>query len=283
MPSTNPRTPLRGALLAALLVPLLAVCSPARQVDAAGGAAAGSFDHAHAAWTSVLATHVVDDRFDYGRLAKDRGALDAYLAQLHAVTPEQLATWTREQRYAFWINVYNAHTIQLVVDHYPIDSIRDLGGKVFNKVWDKEFIPMAAHHPDGDREKLSLDDVEHGILRPRFDDARVHVAVNCASTGCPPLRAEAFVAARLDEQLDEQALRFLADERRNTFEVSERGGRMKVSEIFDWFASDFERDAGSVSAWIARYAPPEVAAWIAEAEPEVGFRSYSWALNDVAD
>lgn len=284
----------RGVLRAVLLVPLFGVCSPASDVSvggderddqegsaAAGPAAPAAFDHSHAAWNRILSRHVVDDRFDYGRLAKDRAGLDAYLDELHAVTPAQLAGWSREQRFAFWINVYNAHVVKLVVDAWPVKSIRDLGGRLFNKVWDKEFIPMEALHPDGKHEKLSLDDVEHGILRPRFEDARVHVAVNCASIGCPPLRAEAYVAARLEEQLDEQARRFVADGRRNTFEVAERGGRMKVSQIFDWFAGDFERDAGSVRAWIARYAPPEVAAWIAESEPEIGFRSYSWDLNDV--
>jgi hypothetical protein len=238
---------------------------------------AAGFDHEHALWTEVLEERVQGDRFDYAGLKGERKVLDRYLAQLHAVTPAELDGWTREQQYAFWINTYNAHAVDLVARNWPVKSIKDIGG-FFSPVWDKEFIPMRALHPQGKRENLSLDDIEHLILRPRFRDARVHAAVNCASIGCPPLRAEAYVAARLDAQLDEQVRGWLADPARNRYDRSE--STIRVSEIFKWFDEDFERDAGSVEAWIQRYAPPEEAAWMRSAKKlRRKYVDYDWKVN----
>jgi len=237
----------------------------------------GELDHDHAAWTELLAAHVRGDALDYRGVAEERAKLERYLVALHAVTPEQLATWREEQRFAYWINVYNANVVRIVVEHYPVDSIRDIGGTVFQRVWDREFIPLAAHHPEGEDDLLSLNDVEHGILRPRFEDARVHAAINCASTSCPPLRAEAFVAERLDTQLDEQMRAFVADPERNRFDRS--GGEARVSQIFDWFEEDFERDAGGVREYLVRYAPPADAAFLREAR--IRYLDYDWSLNDV--
>lgn len=267
-----------------VLVPLLACCveaastSPARPPAPREATAAAPFDHQHAAWTKVLAAHVRGDLFDYAALAKDRAGLDGYLAGLEAVTPEELSGWTREERYAFWINAYNAYTIRRVIDDYPLESIRDLD-KAFglSSVFDSEFIPMEALHPKGENEELSLNDIEHEILRAKFQDARVHAAINCASASCPPLRAEAFVAERLDDQLDEQMKAFVRDPQRNRLKRDE--GVIRISEIFKWFDEDFERDAGSVKKFIARYAPAEEKDFVLEAK--VKYLDYSWALNDV--
>ena len=236
------------------------------------------FDHTHADWTAILQQHVVGDRFDYRALSKNRGSLNRYVNQLHRVRPTQLKGWTRDQRYAFWINAYNAHVVQLIVDNYPLDSIKDLGS-FFSPIWKKRFIEMQSLSPSGKQQKLSLNDIEHEILRPRFKDARVHAAVNCASIGCPPLRNEAFVAERLDEQLDEQVRTWLADARRNRYEAKDK--TLRVSEIFDWFEDDFERDAGSVAKWIARYAPEQEATWIRSAKKvRIKHLDYSWKLNE---
>ena len=237
------------------------------------------FDHSHAVWTEVLAEHVQGDRFDYAALKKDPAKLTAYIETLRAVDAKTLASFTDDQRMAFWINVYNAHVVQLIVDNYPVKSIRDLGTLV-NKVWNKRFIQMPALHPDGKNKNLSLDDVEHKILRPRFEDARVHAAVNCASISCPPLRNEAFVAARLDAQLDEQVRLWLQDTTRNRFDVAK--GKLEVSKIFDSFKGDFVRESKTVQAWIAKYAPEDVAAFIESAKKvKVSYLDYSWKLNDV--
>jgi hypothetical protein len=194
--------------------------------------APATFDQTHALWTAVLKKHVVGERLDYAALAKDRATLDQYLAALHAVKPDALAGWTREQQFAFWINTYNAHVVDLVTRNYPVASIKDIGS-LFSSVWKKSFIEMPALHPSGKPAKLSLDDIEQTILRPKFKDARVHAAVNCASASCPALRNEAFTAEHLNEQLDEQVKRWLADTTRNRFDKSK--SRIDVSQIFDWF------------------------------------------------
>lgn len=262
-----------------LAVALVAGCTRALPAQEPQPARA-EFDHTHAVWTEILAEHVVDDRFDYAALSKDRSKLDTYLHALAAVTPADHEAWTREQRYAFWINAYNAWTVHLIVKNYPLDSIRDLG-TIFNKVWDKRFVAMQNFDLEGKGRKLSLNEVEHEILRPVFEDARVHAAINCASVGCPPLRAEAFRPAVLNEQLEAQVRAWLADTRRNRFDPEKNV--IEVSQIFDWFGEDFVRDAGSVEAWIARYAPAEVAKWLTTegVEPRKRYLDYSWRLNEV--
>lgn len=239
------------------------------------------FDHGHLTWNGILAEHVHGDRFDYRALKADREGLEAYLVTLSTVTPKDLAAFTEKQRYAFWMNSYNAWCIYLITEHYPLESINDIGGTVMNRVWDHEFITMEPLHPDGKDEKLSLNDIEHAILRPRFKDARVHAAINCASISCPPLRAEAFVAERLDEQLDEQVRLWLADTDRNQFDAKNR--RIRGSAIFEWFKDDFVRDAESVAGWIERYAPEDQRAWIRKAGKGVSISSldYDWGLNEV--
>ena len=257
---------------------VLAALAPLALSPATTGA---GFDHSHAAWTKVLRAHVEGDRFDYGALRKSeehRELLDGYLASLHAVTPAELAEWTEAQRYAFWINVYNAHVVDLIVDNYPLESIEDLSTRQ-TKVWKKRFVPMGKHHPEGKNEALSLDVIEHGILRPVFEDARVHAAVNCASISCPPLRGEAFVADRLEAQLDEQMRAFLADEDRNRFDPAKK--ELALSALFQWFANDFERDAESVVGYVRKYGPLPDADWIAKAK--VRYLDYDWGLNDVED
>lgn len=252
---------------------------PARDAAPARGDEEEAFDHDHELFDELLEAHVRGDWLDYEGMAGDRGKLDHYLERLHAVTPDQHAEWTRAQQYAFWINVYNAHVIQLVLDNYPIRSIKDIGGAIFNKVWDKRFIPMPAFDPDGENRQLSLDDVEHQILRPKFKDARVHAAVNCASYSCPPILDAAFVAERLDAQLDAQMRRFVNDPLRNVFDEEKKV--LRLSEIFNWFASDFERDAGSVRDYLKRYAPEDKASLIQAAR--IKHLDYDWTLNDIEE
>ncbi len=260
----------RLSLVAILAAPVLPMWPAAARP-------APEFDHSHALWTEILSEHVDGDRVDYAKLKQDHATLDRYLAALHAVKPDELASWTRDQQYAFWINAYNAHCVALVVSKHPVESIKDIGG-LFSSVFEKEFIDMPALHPLRKAKKLSLDDIEHEILRPKFKDSRTHAAVNCASLSCPPLRPEAFVAERLDEQLDEQVKRWLADPARNEFD--ETNSRIRVSKIFDWYEEDFVRDGGSIVGWIAKHAPEREAAWLKDAKVRVEFLDYSWKLND---
>lgn len=245
------------------------------------------FDHSHAAWTALLQRHVRPQpgghatRVHYAGLAADRAALRRYLAALSSVTAGDFAAWTRPERQAFLLNAYNANTIELVLGRYPdLASIRDLG-TLLSSPWKPRWIPLLGR-------QVSLDDIEHGLLRQRgaYDDPRVHFAANCASIGCPALRDEAYVAATLDAQLDDQALRFMGDRSRNRWNPQRQ--RLELSRIFDWYGEDFRlghRGIASLPAFAARYA--DVLADDAGARERIragsapiAFLDYDWALND---
>jgi hypothetical protein len=248
---------------------------PTRAAQDAPAQVQPAFDHEHAAWTAVLRQHVRGDRFDYAALARDRKALDGYLDALGKVTREQYQGWERAQRYSFWINAYNAWTVRRVVDGWPVKSIRDLGDEKLS-VWDRELVPLAHLVPELERKLLTLNDVEHKILRPTFLDPRVHAAVNCASLGCPPLRAEAFTATGLEAQLDQQVRGWLADRTRNRFD--RQAGEVELSQVFEWFAADFARVGGALN-WIARFRADD-APWLTGPKlPAVSYLEYDWTIN----
>lgn len=250
-------------------------------------AAAQAFDHSHAAWSALLKKHVRVLRggqaaqLRFAGMVADRAALQAYLAALAAVGAPAFASFSRPQQMALLINAYNAATVELVLGRYPgLRSIKDLGN-LLRSPWKQDFVKLLG----GTR---SLDEIEHGMLRApgRYDDPRIHFAVNCASVGCPPLREEAFVAERLDAQLDEQAARFMADRSRNRWSVADQ--RLEVSKIFDWYGADFRaghRSIGSLEAFLARHAdvladaPADRERIRAQRAPVV-FLPYDWALND---
>ena len=222
------------------------------------------FDHGQ--WDALLKKNVVlieggkASQFRYGDV--DRKALQAYLASLSQVEEKQFKSWSREEQMAFLINAYNAHTVEKILTRYPgIRSIWDFG-KVFGNPFKDEFFTLLGR-------RMSLDGIEHGLLRKNYREPRVHYAVNCASVGCPMLREEAYLAARLDRQLEEQAVRFLSDRSRNRF----RDGRLEVSKIFDWFKEDFEPRP----AYFARYA---ASLGYKGGEVPITFLDYDWSLND---
>ena len=256
---------------------------------AASGSRAQSFDPSHAAWTALLRKHVAPLRggqasqVRYAGFKADRAALQAYRDSLSAVSEAAFKGFGKPQQMAFLINAYNAFTVELILTKYPgLASIKDLGS-VFASPWKPKWIQLLGG-------KVSLDDIEHGMLRERgrFDDPRVHFAVNCASIGCPPLREEAFVAERLDAQLDEQALRFMSDRTRNRFDAA--AGRLEVSKIFDWYGGDFSlghRGIASLPAFMARYADSLADSQVDRERvrgqrAEIGFLPYDWKLNDAA-
>lgn len=268
-------------MIAAALTLSLALAVPASTPDE-------TFDHSHAAWTKILEGALEKGLVDYAGLRKSPAALDAYLADLAATTPAEHRTWTRNQRYAFWINAYNAYTIQLVRDEGPVKSIKKLGG-FLSSPWEKKFIPMPAFDPEKKNKKLMLDEIEHDILRPVYKDARVHAAINCASTSCPPLRAEAFQAAKLDQQLDDQVKIWLGDPTRN--QVIPKDGKIRVSEIFKWFDEDFERgrqgkDSERVILWIADHVgDKQIARQLRQGAKSLKLKylDYDWSINAAKD
>ena len=239
------------------------------------------FDHTHALWSSVLSAHVRGGRFDYRALKAEPATLERYLARLQAVQHADFETWTRDQRFVFWVNAYNAYTVRLVANGYPVKSIKDLGS-LARPVWDQRFIPLAHLAPELERELLSLNELEHKILRPTFEEPRVHAALNCASIGCPPLMDHAFTAGVLEEQLEQITRRWLADPERNRFD--EKTKTAHLSSIFDWFGDDFGKTKAERLKWIARYAPPDARRWLEATDADavrIQFLDYDWALNDV--
>jgi len=252
----------------------------------AGALPAHAFDQQHAAWTALLARHVHDlpdghaSRVDYAGMARDRAELQAVLSAYGTVTHAQFDTWTRAEREAFLIDAYNAFTIEKVLTRYPgLRSIRDFG-MLFGNPWKDRFFMLL-----GDR--ASLDDIEHGMLRKGYEEPRIHVALVCAAAGCPMLRSEAYVADRLDAQLEDQMRRFLSDRSRNRYDPA--AGRLEVSRIFEWYEADFGHGwhgYDSVPGMLARYADlladaPADRERIRERQAPVAFLDYDWALNDL--
>lgn len=258
------------------------------------GSVQAQFDHEHAAWSALLKMHVVlveggkASQVRYAGLLQDRAALKAYLGSLSQVTQAEFDGWSKAQQVAFLVNAYNAYTVEKVLTGYPgIRSIWDFG-KVFGNPFKDRFFKLLGR-------EFSLDQIEHETLRRPgvYDEPRVHFAVNCASVGCPMLREEAYVAARLDAQLEEQARRFLSDRLRNRYDA--QNGRLEVSKIFDWFKEDWTsgyRGLDGRSApirsreqYFAGYAAlladrPEHRKLIEEQRAALRFLDYDWTLND---
>lgn len=231
----------------------------------------------HGVWSGLLARYRAAGadgiaRFDYASLAADgpgRATLAAYLAAL-AATP--VSTLARAEQMAFWINLYNALTVDVVVRHWPVDSIRDIRispGWFAVGPWGRKLIAVEG-------EEVSLDDIEHRILRPLWNDPRVHYAVNCASLGCPDLAAEAYAGAALDAQLDRAAIGFVNHPRGARI----ADGRLRVSSIYEWFKADFGGDDTGVIAHLRRYAGPDLARALAGVTRIAGY-GYDWSINRV--
>jgi hypothetical protein len=248
------------------------------------------FDHQHKTWGELLKKHVVlidggrASQVRYAALAGDRAALNAYLAGLSKVGEAEFKSWSKDQQLAFLINAYNAHMVGLILTRYPdIKSVWDFG-KVFNNPFRHKFFMLFGR-------EFSLDNIEHDTIRAKgvYDDPRIHFAVNCASIGCPMLREEPFVAEKLDQQLDEQTVRFLSDRSRNRYNPETRA--LEVSKIFDsspWYGVDFTSGLKGIKSreqFFAKYAAqladdPEHRKTIRDQKARRTFVDYDWALND---
>ena len=245
------------------------------------------FDHTHQGFDRFL-SHVVvvssdgaSNRVDYSLASEEEALLEDYLSVLASVSEEEFLQFSEVNQTAFLINAYNAAMIQKILQRYPnIDSVWDFG-RIFNHPFKDRFVKLFG-------ERVSLDDIEHGRLRgdPTLFDPRVHFAVNCASKGCPPLRATAFDGASLDDALDEQARIFLSDRTKNG--MNPTTNRLTLSPIFDWYTEDFgvpERQ-GEL-AYLSRYADSlglddDAVRALNEGSIKIEWSGYDWALNDVA-
>jgi hypothetical protein len=224
----------------------------------------------------VLSEYVAMDkgasRVDYRGILRNQIGLENYLAGVERVSLEEYKGWSQSQRLAFLINAYNAFTVKLIVDNYPVDSIRDLGGWP-STPWKKKFFTLLG-------EERHLDNIEHDIIRVEFDEPRIHFAVNYAATGCPALVRAAFVAGRLDEQLEEATRLFLADTRRNRYHAGRQ--RLELSSIFRWYHDDFEHNQGALEEFVADRITrdPENRERIRRKEVELAYLDYDWSLNN---
>lgn len=232
----------------------------------------------HSSWGEILQRYLENGRDGVNRVryaalkTERRPLLQDYLSQLEAVDPDRLA---RAEQLAFWINLYNAQTVALVVEHFPVESIRDIAispGLFSIGPWGRKLVTVAG-------EQLSLDDIEHRILRPIMRDPRIHYAVNCAAIGCPNLRPEPFNGASLETMLQAAARDYVNDPRGVALLPRRFGSdRLTVSRIYDWFVADFGGDEAGVLAHLRRHAENETASLLSGVERIEAYR-YDWALN----
>jgi hypothetical protein len=231
----------------------------------------------HRTWDALLAKYLVVNHpaginlFRYGAVMPlDRTALEMYLDELQAIKVSKLR---RPEQKAYWINLYNALTVNTILRHYPVKSIRDIDispGLFSNGPWDAKLL-----HIEG--EKISLNDIEHRILRPIWQDSRIHYAVNCAALGCPNLQDRAYVPEKLDQMLNDSAMRFINNPRGTSIDET---GRLTLSSIYKWFGEDFGKDIDQILDHIRKYASDELLEKLpADEKIKVKYR-YDWRLND---
>ena len=235
-------------------------------------------DESHRLLSEVLSQHVHDGLVDYPLLCRDE-RLPRYLNQLQNTDPEQIND--QRELLALWINAYNASTLQIICEHYPIKSINQLhlgglilGSLIKTTVWDRKLVEI-------NHQKLSLNHIEHQIIRKRFQEPRVHFALVCGAFSCPPLRSEAYEGEKLEEQLKDQARTFLTDTTRNVFDAEKKEAEM--SEIFDWYAKDFGESDEKILLFAAQYLPKEISNALTSApwDWKLKFKKYTWKLNNV--
>ena len=220
-----------------------------------------AFDQDYKSWDKFLKKYtVVEDKQTLVKYKEiDKEDLKSILSEFEAVSKKDFKAWSKNQKLAFWINAYNAYTIQLILKHYPVKSIKDIGS-LFSTPWSKEFINLLG-------KEMSLDDIEHETIRKNFKEPLIHFAVNCASIGCPSLSQSAFVGERIREQLAAAEKHFLNNKNKNQL----RGNVIFVSKIFKWFGDDFG-GYEPMKAYFKRRLVFEV--------KEIEYLDYNWNLNE---
>lgn len=220
----------------------------------------------HSAFDQLLKSYVDDEGFiDYAGLRKERKKLQNYLATLGRIFPD--SSWSNNEKIAYWINLYNAFTTELVLQYYPLESIKQIGREIplfyGDDPWDIEFIQVGST-------LYNLDRIEHEVLREQFHDSRVHYALVCAASSCPNLRREVYTGDGLDAQLNNQAIQFINDPRKNTIGADE----IKVSEIYDWYSDEFFAEQNLIE-YIN-----QLSGYVLDKDIKVTYIPFDWSLND---
>ena len=211
----------------------------------------------HSSWDKLLQKNVSNQgNVDYEGFKEDQVEFDTYLASLATTKPD--ANWSRNATMAYWVNAYNAFTIKLMLNNYPLQSIMDVNG---GKAWDLKFIDIKG-------EKYSLNNIEHDILRKKYADPRIHFAVNCASMSCPKLSNTAFFADGLEEKLEKAAKDFINNSSKNEITAT----KAEVSKLFDWYKEDFTKN-GTVADYLNKYSTTKLTT------TKISFKEYNWNIN----
>lgn len=220
----------------------------------------------HRPFDILLRIYVKDFRFDYTRILnnpRDLQRLSDYIDNLELLDP---VDWSREDALAYWINLYNAATLELVLKRYPVKSIKKIGG-LFSSPWKKKVVKVAG-------KELSLGEIEDNIIRSQFNDPRTHFAINNAAISCPPLRNEAFIGETLDAQLDNAVKAALAEDM--WLEITDL--EIRTNKVFDWHKKDFQKSAGSIREFISKYRERDKTAILDETR-KLKYHKYNWDLN----
>lgn len=220
----------------------------------------------HSIWNNLLEKYVDNTGMvNYIGFREDSLYLNEYLNSVSRNHPNE-KNWSKDETLAYWINAYNAFTIQLILRHYPVESIKDIAGIIpfVNSPWDMKFIEIQGHEYD-------LNNIEHGIIRPNFNEPRIHFALVCAAVSCPSLRNEAYTGQKLNEQLDEQTRIFF-----NTLSKNEiSSNSIKLSKLLYWYEGDFAKNGISLTDYINKYTDTTISS-----EAEISYMDYDWGLNE---
>ena len=210
----------------------------------------------HSIWDALLQAHVTDEgRVDYKGFKRDSEKFNSYLKLLSENMPQ--ATWSKAEKLAYWINAYNAFTVKLIINNYPLKSIKEI-----SKPWDLRFFTLG-------KKRYNLNEIEHEILR-KMEEPRIHFGINCASVSCPTLLNRAFVASKLEDQLNLMTITFLADGSKN--KLTEE--LVELSRVFKWFSKDFKQE-GSLIDFLNKYSNIKISP-----KAKIRYQEYNWSLNE---
>jgi len=232
-----------------------------------------AFDLSHARFGKGLSGYVSDGLVIYRGLRAAPSDLDGYLSETATVTEKEFQAWPKTSQIAFLLNLYNAATLRLVLDHYPVTSIRRIGG-LFGSPWGIECVSLFG-------KRVTLNYLEHDLLRSKYREPRVHFALVCAARSCPPLRVEPYVGERLDSQLLDQGKRFFSQPEKNRIELRTR--TLTLSPIFNWFEGDFPRESRALAGFLSPFLDKASADALCDGGFRVRYSNYDWSLNEQSE